>query len=65
VQGHFRIKLGFGSPVLSKTKIHLMVFNGIHHQLKKSSFKIKHWTGGQWWCTLLIPAPGRQRQADF
>jgi hypothetical protein len=20
---------------------------------------------GQWWCTPLIPAPGRQRQADF
>jgi hypothetical protein len=22
-------------------------------------------SAGQWWCTPLIPAPGRQRQADF
>jgi hypothetical protein len=26
---------------------------------------LKKQTAGQWWCTPLIPALGRQRQADF
>jgi hypothetical protein len=28
-------------------------------------FKNKRKGAGQWWCTPLIPALGRQRQADF
>ena len=27
--------------------------------------KAKEYTAGQWWCMPLIPALGRQRQADF
>jgi hypothetical protein len=43
--------------MLEKKKIMVAVL----FSFKKKSIKCS----GQWWCTPLIPALGRQRQADF
>jgi hypothetical protein len=36
--------------------------NGINHQEIQVKSSVR---AGQWWCTPLIPALGRQRQVDF
>jgi hypothetical protein len=39
-----------------------MEFDGLGLGFKKKKKKSQSWA---WWCTPLIPALGRQRQADF
>jgi hypothetical protein len=37
----------------------------LHNKTRYSLLKIQVRPGVVWWCTPLIPALGRQRQADF
>jgi hypothetical protein len=42
-----------------------MVQISLTHNISKNFKGLKINIAGQWWCTPLIPALGRQRQADF
>jgi hypothetical protein len=44
-------------------KIYTVKFSSI--SILKKNIHIQKIHAGQWWCTPLIPALGRQRQADF
>jgi hypothetical protein len=55
------IQLGGLLTYFCKTKGELLLKN----KTKTPNFKKVHLSAGQWWRMPLIPALGRQRQADF
>jgi glutathionyl-hydroquinone reductase len=42
----------------------ILIYTVSHHFLCNFN-KLRNYVAGQWWCKPLIPALGRQRQADF
>jgi hypothetical protein len=54
---------------LNEREAYWDIFNHFTRKLcevKTRGFTLEKWTRpGQWWCTPVIPAFGRQRQVDF
>jgi hypothetical protein len=54
------------SSRITRTILRNPVFKNTNKKVnKKQNNNNNNKTAGQWWCTPLIPALGRQRQADF